>query len=545
MSRLLALGLLCPCLALAQEQEHEHLHEDAGVVMAAIDDGGISTAEWLTIVGPRVLPEEVYRRVLSLPQGAGPDLETALLVKDQLQAFLHGTGYELSEVDVHAIDGGMQVDINEGQLERVVFMGRVTVQTVRFKLGLDIPHDVFNRPDLERQVQKLEKSLGLTGIKLVLVPTTDVAHVGPQLENVPEVKGFELIHERRPFELHIVLPDIEWDVGLNADLRITYLDGLELGGNWQGRSGIFDDDRWRIASALGVGLRRHIVTDELFVHFARAMAEARYYFPRLSQTVRPSLQVEGDVLSRLRKDINLEDYYASEITGALWLEWQPVAGIRVMFGGGWFDRRLFGLRAPPNDTAIAPGVVPEEASRPFAAVRLDFTFDPENERWDRHHLVRVELQQMFPAFGTDALAWSKLYYQYVKPFGWHDLWVRSRAYAAWYKTTFHDEASLGEFLHGAFGQDFIRRAASGEAEFRFSITRDVVKVSLNASAALYTKVDRTRDSGPLAVAFALTPGIHFLLDGMFQLDIYGAFGLRPVPGDFFAFAFSALLLKAF
>src|SRR6185295_9126810 len=115
-------------------------------------------------------------------------------------------------------------------------------------------------------------------------------------------------------------------------------------------------------------------------------------------------------------------------------------------------------------------------------------------------------------------------------------------------------------LHGAFGSDYVRRAASINTEFRFSITRDVLKVGVQSEVALYTAVDRSSDAGPLLLATSLGPGLHILLEGMFQLDVYATFGLRPdwegiiaarqgrepQPGyQIFTFGASANLGKAF
>ncbi len=544
----------CPlfllCAGVASAHEREDHDADAGVF-------SLNGAEWLTFQGHRVLPEEVYRTVLKLPPDAGPDVETAHVVRAQLTEFLHVSGYELAHVDVSVgADGGVDVLIDEGRLEKVVFKGRSTVQTVRFKLALDIPHDVFNRPDLERQVRKLEQSLGLQDIRLVLMPATVMKHVGPQLESVPEVKGFEIFHELRAYELHIVLPERDWDTGLGIDVRTGYVDGLELQGKYYGRSGVFIDDRWSLVAGVAGGLRRHVITDSFYAHFSRVAFDGQYFFPTLAGNLRIAPQLQASLVSRIRKDLNLADYYASEISGALWLEWEPRLGIRMRFGGGFLDRRIFWLSGTGDPALpLAPGASPSSGSRPFAAISLDFTFDPDNDRWDRRHILQVNLQQQFPGIGAGPFARAQLYYRYVQPFGWHDLWLRSGAYVVWYDSTFHDEASLGEFLHGAFGQDYVRRAANLNTEFRFSVTRDLFKLSLQSDVAIYTAVDRTRDQGPLQFASSFGPGLHLLLEGMFQLDIYVTIGLRPrvliddagkrsLTADT-SIGFSANLLKAY
>jgi hypothetical protein len=509
-----------------------------------------SDAGWLTIEGEKVLPEEVYRAILELPPDAGPNPQTADLIEHQVSDFLRRSGYELADVDVSPTDGGLRCTINEGQLEKVVFQGRLTVQTVRFKLALDIPHDVFNRPALERQVHKLEKQLGLSDIRLVLQSTRELAHVGPQLTTVPEVKGFELLHERRPYELHIVLPEKDWDTGLGLDIRIGYVDGFEAWLNYQGRSGLLKDDRWRVEAGGGVGLRNSIANEALYVHFSRAFADGHYLFPALRYHLRPAIEITADVFSRQRRDLNLENYYANQATGAAWMEWEPTTGIRFQSGGGFFYRRLYAFTyGPPTFDITTAAVEPEERARPFLAMRFDFTFDPQNERWDRHHRLFAELQQQLPGPGAAALAWAFVHYQNVVPFGWHDLWVRFNGYATWYQASFQDEKSLGEFLRGTFGRDFVYCGAAASTEFRFSITRDIFKVSLFSDAAVYQEVDNLAFNGPGRVAFAFGPGAHFLLEGLVQLDVYLALGVRPVGTqanpERFTVAASAILQKAF
>ena len=80
--------------------------------------------------GNTVMPEEVYRAVLSLPLDAAADRITAASVREQLEAFLHRSGYDLARVEAHVRTArDLEVDIDEGQLEKVVFRGRLTLAT--------------------------------------------------------------------------------------------------------------------------------------------------------------------------------------------------------------------------------------------------------------------------------------------------------------------------------------------------------------------------------------------------------------------------------
>ena len=71
--------------------------------------------------------------------------------------------------------------------------GALAVTIERLKAKLAAPPT-----DLNAVLAKLTEQLGITGLRMVLVPSTSVKHVGPQLTDVPEVKGFELLHAPRP-----------------------------------------------------------------------------------------------------------------------------------------------------------------------------------------------------------------------------------------------------------------------------------------------------------------------------------------------------------
>src|SRR5579872_6172904 len=85
---------------------------------AASPSGPALTRADIHLRGNQVLPDEVYLAVLSLPPDAIADNATAAWVHDQILGFLIRAGYELAQVRVTATNGGLDVDIDEGQLEK-------------------------------------------------------------------------------------------------------------------------------------------------------------------------------------------------------------------------------------------------------------------------------------------------------------------------------------------------------------------------------------------------------------------------------------------
>jgi hypothetical protein len=500
----------------------------------------------VVFAGNRVITDDVYLSMLRLGDDFVANADTAATIERTLAHFLRDSGYELSSVHAVAHDNQIDVGINEGRLEKVVWRGRLTVKTLRFTFAIEIPHETFNRPSLDRQVAKLSHDLGIEKVWFVLVPTAVLNHVGPQLENLPAIRGIELLHEREPWELHFFFSENEWDTGIGVDLRSGYTDGLEVGLNYQGKGALFEDDRYRVAASGGVGLRRRIDDDRLYPAFSRAMGEGRWYSPTLIADLRPFVWLRGDYLERQRRDLGLENYQAGTVSGSVHIQHEPRPGLRISAGAGAQWQRIWSLEPAP-DVTVPPTVGPSERLRAFFEINTELVFDPSNNRTDRRHLFTAQAVQFRASTGADPwFGYANYRYQQVISFGWHDLWLRTKGRALWSDISFHDEESVGEFTHGAFGDLFIRRAANASGEFRFSVTRDLFKVSLFHEVFVFGEVDRTTGHEITRVGTAIGPGFHALIEGMFQLDIYGSFGLLSGSKNLrFDAAVTALLLKVF
>lgn len=507
----------------------------AGGMVSSVPEGPVR------IRGNVVLPDEVYLTVLDLPDGVEVDAELAWQVEQRLTQFLHRAGYELASVSAALEGDHVEVAINEGRLEKVVFRGRLTLQTLRFKLGLSIPHQTFNKPALEREMGDLAQRLGVELVWYELVPSAEVVHVGPQLEELPTIQGYQLVTGKQPFELHVFFAEREWDTGLGLDLRTGYIDGLEVGVNYQGRGGLLKDDRYRAAASAGLGLRKRIGDDHTYADFSRAMAELRWYTPKLWSNFRPFVWVQGDVASRQRRDLGLENYDAATATGTLNMELEPDEGLRLSLGGGYDVRRIFGLQAAPG-AVLPPDVREQERLRPFAALRVDMVFDTTNPRTDRWHQLSAETREYI---GNEAeqFGYAQQRYQRVVELGWHDLWVKTRGKWLWGDVAFHNEEPVGEYLHGLFGEEFTRKIGNLALELRLSVTRDLVKVGIFHDLATYAELDRSTGRETLRLADAFGPSFHTLIEGMLQLDVYVSFGFKS--NGQFATALAASLLKVF
>src|SRR6266849_6168045 len=111
--------------------------------------------------GNVVLVEDVYRTALDLPAATKATPASARAVAARLQKFLHDSGYVLARVRARAEREQIVVDVDEGRLDKIIFLGGGAFETLRLRLDLNLRDGVFNQPELERQLKGLAARLGL------------------------------------------------------------------------------------------------------------------------------------------------------------------------------------------------------------------------------------------------------------------------------------------------------------------------------------------------------------------------------------------------
>lgn len=477
----------------------------------------------ITVVGNRVLPEAVYTAVLRLAPDAKPTHETAEAVAKDLRAFLFRAGYRMAEVKVVRRDEGLEVIVDEGLLQRVLFKGALTLARIRVALSLNIPYGVFNQADFEKQVDALSEQLELP-ILWQLVPAREVTHSDFQLKESPMIRGVSLIPPEERYELHINVGEPEWPVGLGADLRTSWLDGLELGVHYLGSNLLLRGSRWRVGGTGGIGMRGQIFTPSFTPAFSRATLEASWLGPSVFTVLRPVFAVKGEQVSRRRDDLSIDSY---QYTGAeMTLGAQLELDSRVSFAiyGGAYMRGLYALSGPG---AATPPPTEAGVVRPLIGGTARILLSSPDIRSDwRHEIVastRFNLEiGTYPAWGE-----TKLRYMKTFMFGWHELRVRANGAFLWGAVLFHNEQPLADpHLRGVFGDIWVRRAASASLEFRFSLVRDVFHVGFFTDGAAYGSLP-VPTSSQIDPRFGISfgPTVNFLAEGTFQFDALLAIGM--------------------
>lgn len=480
--------------------------------------------------GNVALPDEVYAAVLRVPPEARPEPATAQAVGTQVEQFLLRSGYELARVDVTVERDGLVVHIDEGRLERLVFRGRFTLRLLRFRLALDLPQNVFNRPHLEREVAERARALGIEAPRWALVSSSDPRHEGVQLESPPGVvlRGRPLFRPPARFELHFTFGEPTWNTGLGVDLRSSWLNGLELGLNYQGTSGALRDDRWRVALSGGVGLRRDLPRANIYVAPTRVRAELLWASPPLDAqgATRGLVELYGEWFFRQRRDFGLENYAALRTELALGLLTRPHPLLSVRLAGGlqhfWLASLAVGEGASPPAGLLLAAETDPWRLRAFVEAQLELTFFDGGARVDHRHalLLSSRVSANLNRFERPLFVDVRLAYQRVVPLGWHELWFNVKGTWLTGDVLFPFEDVMGQHLPGVFGDVWLQKALGLSVGFRYSLVRDVFKVGLFAKGLAWGEEQREVGTTLLRAGAGAGPSVHLLLLDFFQLDVF-------------------------
>ncbi len=480
--------------------------------------------------GNGVLQDEVYLAFLRLPETAKADPATAASIRGQLTEFLHQIGYELAVVEVAVGNDELHVFLDEGLLGKIILRGQAGLETVEARIALDLPHKVFNRPQLERQIAHLKEQFNLSVDHWELVSSGQVEHVGPQLANLwvldelGQFFGHRLIPPHGRYDLQITLHRDEWRRGLGIGAGLDGADGALGNLDYKGSGLLLAADRWIGRLELGTKLRSPLAGGDPYLALTRGLGEMNWRAPALALTLRPGLDLSVRYSSHQRPDLPLESYRLMRMRGLFSVHGEPRTGMDLWLGAGMERLNVFDL-IPAGAAPVPPGVNPVGSTHPVFQAGADFVFDPDQIRADRRHELHLEALH-YPGWGGERYGVTHWDYQKVFELGWHDLWVTSSGRFLWGQAPFVEESSVGgSYVRGVFADRFYSPRAGGlRLEGRFSLVRDIYKLAVFHDAGLFEDLDRGKGLANARFVDSFGVGLCALVADAFQLDVYYALG---------------------
>jgi hypothetical protein len=483
-------------------------------------------AESVVVIRGNVLfDEQVYRSVLQLPDRTPATADAARAAAITVRGFLRRAGYDLATVSARVEGDRIVIDIDEGRLDKIIVLGEGLLETLRFRLELSMPFEVFNRPILERQLRALGARYRLNRYSYELVPAEVQLNYSPQIDELEPLLGVGGVMPGLRYSLHVHIASSPWSRGFAPGVSIGSPEGLGVGGHYREQDFYLPDDRWEVRGRLAGSMRDHLDTPGSRPVFTRALAEARWFSPPVfTDSLRPALTVRADLLSLQRADLHLEGFDQATLSASL------DAGVfqpswTLALGGGIERRFLFGLvKALGADPVVDQ--TPRAQTRPYGEAIAELILNPDELRTDRKHRFGLEARFYTGSPSSGRAVWVRAGWQRRFPLGWHEVLWQVRGTLLLGEVLFPDEESVGDHLDGAFGGDFARKLASSMLEFRYSLLRDVFKVGLFYGQVFFGAIDRATGTSSLRTAGAGGPALHLLLGDEFQVDVYVAVGWK-------------------
>ncbi|MGZ6143307.1 MAG: hypothetical protein ACXWLM_08210 [Myxococcales bacterium] len=527
--RFLALALFLALPASAAE-----LPPAEGPVLRGSNKDAVASAghELLAFKGTLLFNEFVYRAVVMLPPEAGPDAKTARLVATEIASFLREAGYELAKVRAQPKDDQIEIEVDEGALDKIIFVGAGWITALRFRAMLNLPLDIFNRRLFEAQMPQLQKRFGLSNYTFELWPVhlIDQDNAGA-LEKVEELRAMPLVRPARGYELRVFTKGEAWGTGFSPEVLLGGSIGYGIGGRYRWKDLIQDGDRWQMHFRVGGAFRSHLDDGSSYFVSSDDYVSGRWLSRSWDDSksgLRMTIAPHVEMLSLQRGDpmLHVEKYRIGTIELGTGAGAQLTPEYFVYLTTGFQRRFIFDLLTEKG-TEIAPDVakVPSVSNRAFLRLNTGYTSNPYELRQDLRNGATLQLDAFRP-FNTDSgffrfdLQGHQLFF-----FGWHELRLGTHVSAEAGDVWFVDEIPLESHLRIGFGlQKFTERAGSISLEFRYSLLRDKIKIGAYNDIGVWRHLPRDDPKQSPELAGSAGAGAFFFVFDELQIDAYYGIG---------------------
>lgn len=520
-----------------------------GVLLAA-SNTGFAEEPTIEIRGNVAIAENVYLTYLDVARcgDTGDPQRRAASVRKCVDDFLARSGYELAKVEARVEDGRIVVAVDEGRLDRIVITGAGPFTTFRLQFELELPGRVFNRPLIDRRLAEIRDAFDIEETTYALHRVAD-REPGDVVIEDPKVLGERtFLSLQQPFELRINVRKRSWTSGARFGFGFDPPDGLFVRAGTRVKGLIFDEDRFRFDSRIGVRVVDTFRSSGTRLGLSRGRLLLRQSSPPLfAKQLRLFLELDIDMIGRNRADLMVDSFLYAPLLGTAKAELRFGDYLTLWAGGGVEQRFLFDVRELENQM-VNPIVDATERDDLRAVVEVGgkILFSRDELRLDRDHSMQLVGRYYFPGSNRpSAIQMVRGSYRRVFSLGWDELWVGLRAAYIGGNVPFYNELSIGEgFLRAGFsGEFYARKLASLNTEYRVSVSRDLFKISIFNDLAGFIELDESREAVRPRFADTIGLGLHFLVFDTFQVNAYS--GVAFASNGKVDIGFALQIVKAF
>lgn len=468
-------------------------------------------------------------------------LATADKAAELIEDFLEEATYELAvATGTVTADGGPKVLVDEGQLDRIIFIGVGGGTAIGFALSLDLPGRVFNRNQIERELDRLVRESGVQTATYEVVPAQERGRGILDVDVPSKIATVTLLREAQQYELRIYVEQRAWAPGFEWGLGFSPPDGVSVDGTWRFADTFLLNDRLTVRSGLSIDVFELADEPEDRLGLTRAAVEAQWFTPPLgADWLRLHLDLSAKTLGRDREDLFVDSYLFTPLAGSANLG-VVFDTFRAYVGVGIEQRFVYRVRIvepePGGDPIPSPLPVPipDTNRRPFFAFGSEWNLSPNTLRLDRRQMITVDAR-LLGSGSSERAGILELFARYRQTWmnGWDEIRLAVNGAYLGGDVPFFNEVAFGDgYVRAAFLDEFfVRRILSGQAEYRASLSRDALKVSLFNDIAVFEELDLARDGVAARVVDNFGLGLHVLAFETFQIDIYSGVGITT-SGDF-------------
>lgn len=474
-------------------------------------DDGPTTCAFARVRGVRVRDVgEICATIGARPAPAALD-EWIRAVAERVESDYRALGYRYASVVGHVDDGVPTLDVDEGRIHHVAFVGASFYERLVFLDEMRLPRSVFRRDLVEARVEALADKY-------------TVGEVDWQVRESTRRYADPWGHPRPQRVLYVYVGGggSGGRTGFGIDVAVESVRGLVARVGWDTREIFGADDYFDVFVSVALPYRQLAVEESPKFRWVYGDIGLEYRAPTLGLSpIAPTTRASASVTRLGRSALGIDRIYVLRVDALEAVRIEADDGIAVELGAGVEHFDTYGLQLA--DGATAP--LDPRQTRPTVGVRLVAqSTELRALRRDLTNRLDWNVRTSFPAGGylLDASFVGRGVHVHGRVTFVH------RARLAWVqgRVRFYDERRLGSEAQRVFFDNrfWVREAAQYEFGVRFNVSR-TVDVGLFHDASVFG--DRTSGSPEVALANAFGPSVHVILRDQFGLDVYYGFGFAP------------------